>query len=100
MVFQYIKSLDQKFGFRSLTITSKIEGGVQQCRNTTVPKKAGNFQNNLHAFSKERENTDANYQREPLQFWRQNVCNSKLNIILAPNRLNCKFSLTKSLSVT
>ena len=53
--------------------------GVQQCRSTTVPKKAGNFQNNLHAFSKERESTDANYPRKSLQFWRQYVCNCKIN---------------------
>ena len=43
-------------------------GGVQQCRSTTVPKKAGEFQNNLNAFSKEREITDANYQRKSPQF--------------------------------
>ena len=46
-------------------------GGVQQCRSTTVPKKAGKFQNNFNAFSKEREITDANYQRKSLQFRRQ-----------------------------
>ena len=46
---------------------------------STVPKKAGKFQNNLHAFSKEREITDANYQKKSLQFWRQYVCNCKLN---------------------
>ena len=42
-------------------------------------EKAGKFQNNLHAISKEREITDANYQRKSLQFWRQYVCNCKLN---------------------
>ena len=44
------------------------KGDVQQCRSTTLPKNAGNFQNNLDAFSKEREVTDANYQRTSLQF--------------------------------
>ena len=39
----------------------------------TVPKKKGNFQDNLNAFSKEREFTDANYQKISLQFWRQKV---------------------------
>ena len=48
-----------------------LYGGVQQCRSTTVPKKAGKFQNNFNAFSKEREITDANYQRKSLQFRRQ-----------------------------
>ena len=43
-------------------------GDVQQCRSTTVPKKAGKFQNNLNAFYKEREVTDANYQRKSLPF--------------------------------
>ena len=56
-----------------------VYGGVQQCRSTTAPKKAGKTQNYLHAFSKEREITDANYQRKSLQFWRQYVCNCKLN---------------------
>ena len=35
-------------------------GGVQQCRSTTVPKKAGSFQNNFNAFCK-------------------NVCNAKMS---------------------
>ena len=46
----------------------RFDGGVQQCRSTTVPKKAGKFQNNLRAFSKEREIIDANYQRKHTNF--------------------------------
>ena len=65
--------------FLSLTVVIHFYGGVQLCRSTTVPKNAGKFQNNLHAFSKEREITDANYQRKSLQFWRQYVCICKLN---------------------
>ena len=63
-------------------------GGVQHCRSTTVPEKAGEFQNNLNAFSKEREVTDDNYQRKLLQFWRQNVCNCKLNNYLGAKMSN------------
>ena len=37
-----------------------INGGVQQCRSTTVPNNAGKFQNILNAFSKERQFTNAN----------------------------------------
>ena len=51
-------------------------------KSTTVPNKAGTFQNNLKAFSKERKFTDANYQRIPVSFgiyYHQsrifNVCN-------------------------
>ena len=32
--------------------------GVQQCRSTTEPKKAGKSQNNLNAFSKVQEISD------------------------------------------
>ena len=53
---------------------------------STLPKKAGKFQNNLHAFSKERGITDANYQRKSLQFWRQYVCNCKLNNYFGPKK--------------
>ena len=60
-------------------------------------KKAGKFQNNLNAFSKERDITDANQQRKAFQLVRQNVCNGKLNNCLAPKRLLCKFSHSKNL---
>ena len=72
-------------------------GGVQQCRSTTVPKKVGKFQNNLHAFSKEREITGANYQRKSLQFWRQYVCNCKVNNYFGAKTFKLQFFLLKIL---
>ena len=45
---------------RSTTVPKYSSGEVQQCRSTAVPKKAGKIQNNLTAFSEEREITDAN----------------------------------------
>ena len=57
-----------------------------------MPKKAGKFQNNLHAFSKEGEITGANYQRTSLQFWRQYVCNCEVKNYFGAKRVSCKFS--------
>ena len=52
------------------------KGGVRQCR------KRGKLQNNLHAFSKEREITGANYQRKSLQFRRQKCLQLQIKQLL------------------
>ena len=57
------------------------ESASGQGGRSTVPKynSAEKGRKISNAFSKEREVTDASYQRKSRQFRRQNVCNCKLN---------------------